>query len=1789
MADGKPISFLEASNLKNSSRKAELVTDNSYIPAVTIEGPEYDLYKTASGKYGEFNPLEISPAALLDKNQSRLNTWANGIAQFTSKAGTSFINAVGGLEVSSMNWLAQGVARGGDFNASDFTMDPLTQGLHSFDKAITDMFPVYQDPAEAEQPWYNQIGTADFWAGNVLPNFGFTVGTALGAYATGGIGLAGTALKGTKTASAIANAGKTTSRAIGRAFKTGEQGVRELRALGAGEDLARGINTISQQAYTGKGLIAKQVLGSGIAAVGEAKFEAIGTYEETYRDLIDKGIDEATADEYAKKAANVDFMLNLPVLTMSNFVQFGKLFSTGKTLKNPIANFIKGNYSTGFTTKNLQSFVSRKLVSAPKWLQKTADVAGTLGKVAKNSAWEGFEEWAQYQGNKVAKNYSERIRTGWNSGMGAQMDGLMGIMQDTQTGVSNILGATGEELGAVGADIASLDPERIFGGQGGENFMLGVLIGALGLPVNTKGDFAGGIVGAFQDSKKEEQRISQRNAFATEVVNNLNAMREKYGKNKTLRDALVSQSFSADATEALEKGDFSTFKAMEALGLAHDILTAAEAGQGDLFTDMLNSTDPIIASEVRDHVRQNLKEGQVDPLANLTDEEIENKVNENKENLKKNIALIKKINSYVSPLNGITPELSKQITGKLFLAKDIDNRMEDVIRGLNKTMELIAPKDPEEAAKFNEQVNEFFNPNNIKETLANVASNKDVAEFEANVLNKVTELMKKGVLDQNEASEMATALFDLSRNSKLRKNILEQYSKIASEPEKYNEWVEEKIAETSIDEELTLKVGQSITELYKNAGIPVPENILDVEEGRFYGKIGNETVTITKEKGKKPVIKVNESVVSAATFLAMSKLNEFTPLSEEQFIEAQEAVNAAKRQRKEERITEEVLQEAIAGVEQALEENNKLYEELLKSKEPLLNRIASYQKDIAELKNQITALAKTKNKFTRKDLPALEELLKETEALIDEVTKEIDVIDSQIDAVISKEEELESKKQFFEELLNQNFVSADIKAKMLEIRDLTENKEAINLIETLRKEKEALISMREELTELFNDLTEEENLIKVFDTLDAIDKRLAEIPALIEELRKNRYSIEGRRKFEYLGQLRINIKNRLKQEAKEVDDKNINKTNQPVEEQGIKLQYADSAKKPINIGFFTTTGNETIDGTDTPTQNEREQRWYGYINNKSKKDLKKGRLLIFSKNSPYNDPEKLGEELHITDGETDLFVLVVDAKGDPIEDNGKYIWTSLHLPEPKGAKDRFSYPKDLDESEEEVLYRTAQKDYITFRNKVMAKEKAGKKPLVKIIDRSRGKSKKEVTEGNNLLAATNHTIKWLPLEVVINGVATLPQSTMKNEPNGSIWTETTLGDPFYVTQNMLSQEDAEVAFEIIKEILLNKNNKIEGRNIREILQKMIFVGKSSQDKYQIYFAKDSLFIQGTRIDKVDLEEQKDKIITFLKTKLYNVDKGTLDKANEELKKGSNLTKFYKPVFKNGKITFEEFTTYKHFLVEQALKVYAPNFGESPTLNKYLQFNNELEGKPAAPKKGETVILEGGEIGELVDLGGNEEEDKIAGLRAKEEEEVKKIIPNIDDYKVDGVINKDKVLEGIEDRRNSELDEVSAVINQTDKKFLEDKINAKYDAEKDAYNEIYDRYDKLITGAAKGTTTETKSWKKIRDEFNYQRGTFGLDEKTNNKSRQENTFVKALENIIENSSSAKEIELAKFALGQLNPSKKEQVSENIPTLDADAALADFADAYGLETNPGNEKQNEEGEEVEENCTGKGKKK
>jgi hypothetical protein len=88
-----------------------------------------------------------------------------------------------------------------------------------------------------------------------------------------------------------------------------------------------------------------------------------------------------------------------------------------------------------------------------------------------------------------------------------------------------------------------------------------------------------------------------------------------------------------------------------------------------------------------------------------------------------------------------------------------------------------------------------------------------------------------------------------------------------------------------------------------------------------------------------------------------------------------------------------------------------------------------------------------------------------------------------------------------------------------------------------------------------------------------------------------------------------------------------------------------------------------------------------------------------------------------------------------------------------------------------------------------------------------------------------------------------------------------------------------------------------------------------------------------------------------------------------------------------------------------------------------------------------IAEEGVGVGEVSDTANlpQDVQDKIAKLRADEQADLRAAIPNIDEYKVDGEIDRDKIL-------------------------------ASPDA--DAYSEIYDRYDKLITPLLETTVTET---------------------------------------------------------------------------------------------------------------------
>jgi hypothetical protein len=1811
---------------KEARATGSLIADsvNPFVKGSTIMGKEAEDYRLASGKYGDFNFTQINPQAVLDAKQSRVDTWLNGSAQFGARTASSFLGTVGGFLTGATQFLGAGVARGGEFKASDFTMDYFSQGLDSFDKFIAEQMPIYQDPEEAEQPWTSQLGSADFWAGNVLPNLGFTVGAALGTYATAGMGsfglegkllqMAGKGIKATETGMKLANAGKKFTGILGKFSKGSLSTEKALGELGTltNSKMAKATIEGTEKALKGQSSIGKKIYGTMMSTVGESKFEAVGTYNEMKQELLDKGYDEATADEYAKRAANVDFLLNTAVLGISNFVQFGHLFGTGKTLKGSVSSYINGNMVEGYTARNLNTALGKIVAKYPK-MAIPAKIGLYGGTAIAGGIREGGEEWAQYMGNKVSKNYSERVLKGYNGGFGGSL----------------------AAFGEAAVDEFSNSENYSFQGQAGENFFLGALMGALGMPVNLKGDFAGGIVGAIQEETQNKKLVAEKNTRVQEATQELEGIRKKYGvdelvknlpedarteaadifklirdnkgTNKAFNDAMISASFQLDASDAYSVGDIATAKIMEAMGLAHDVISAAEAGRGNEFLDLLEAQGEVTADDVRGYLKQNTSKGQIDPLADLTDDQIVEKVRKNKETLLKKVKTINDIHAQSVRIPGLSKEAAKTITTNLSAVADIEDRFAELLLeggDVKKLLARIRPKDTEKAMAFDELTYEFLNPENIKQSLANVTNSKEFVDFYTEVMEKASGLVESGVIDLQSAVDVIKSLNDLGRTAKNRSNILREYNKIIQDPANFAEWGREETEKDNVGRDLSEKIGEKIADMYNSAGIAVPENILEIEEGNLFGRMGDQTVSIRKKKGeRKYEIRIADQLVSVEEFFAKAKLIGFTPLTTEKYTE----FVAAKREQKAREDKRTLVIKKIEGlVEEYTTELNKTktkVDAIQKERQKHLDKLNELDTILQEAKKELTALYKSKNSknFKRTNTVTLKALLKELNTEIEYINNELPKINTSVQKLQGKEAELQEKTQMLEtELAMLEVGDYTLEERVAELIEAAKNPGIQQQIEALMAEKDSLlrrrdnfIAIQEKLKDLFDKAENETQLERyltrieeIDEILNVLDEQLASLNSELKDLQKIAFNPELMERARRLQAVIDKVIEDSKYTQTE-DKKPVGA--EPFEESGVKPRFTDSQTPPITIGFFKTASSQT-DDKEVDRDDPRTVRWFKYINETPLKELKETRrLLVFNKNSEI-DKSKLGEELVDTQGEyLDNYVMITDTEGNPIEVTGLYVWSPLH--KPSRDKSKFSYPKKEDgtsftEEEKQEMYNQAQKKYIEFVNKVSTE-----KVLLPITNRSVGINKYKT--GNTILAATGEDVKSLPLVVATSTrdrvvSVELPQNTVPNVPVGTVLTETERGDYLVVNQNTLSQQDAEATYELIKLIVAGEA-KIDGKDLRAILENIIFVGKTSSP-YSFFFypnkdgkGKGGITMGGKSIAKDLMESQKEEIINFLQTKRYNVNKASLEKAQKSL--NSNKPEpFFMPKITEAGLDFEKYESYKHFLVDSSIRsldampltVFAPNLGEIGNKNKYLTFS---EPKKETKKKGkakEEVILETVTIGEILGTEGAEDLEEsvkraqaatevsvekidntqvvqdrlnedlevtskiiidshlnglhyiqtedgkyyvipdsnsesnietakevtkeqilkpfrtveewkkvgsatastataleqppaksadktIAELRAKEEEEVKKIIPNIEEYKVNGVINKDKVLEGIEERKQEELKKVGDT-KQTpsfylglpvgSKKFLNEDVSVKFNNQESVYEFHY---------------------------------------------------------------------------------------------------------------------------------------
>lgn len=527
----------------SESMFSNMKAPHGYIqPSDTIyEGGEYSpIYKQSQGKdtYGssmfdessvneeEFNNLSDIRA----ENQPWYAQIGAGLAKGVILAGTTFLDGTLGLLFGANTAINED--RWSGLWDNDFS-----KAMQSFNEWSEQALPNYYTKAEQEQPWYENIFTANFLGDKFIKNLGFTVG----AFYSGGLEAAG--IKG-----------------LGKLAMAG------AKRLGAGIKTLKGISKSSSIVATG--------LGSVTSAVNEGRIEALNnskdwfelhkaqlddeynqrlqsiknTYEgtEMYDQLVraeQSAYNQALGklNEDRLKMGNADLLMNIPILTASNIIQFGKLYANGFKTSRKAYNILgrPGEYKAG-TTK-----------------------LGAAYNITKGALSEGAEEITQGMASRISGNY---YSTDVNNFYKSKTDRK--AAQETLSWTKSF---------AEGIN------ETVNDGSAWEEFFIGSLTGALGMPRfrgirSESGSLQSPITiegGAINEWRDYRNKIARENEIANYMNSRMNSPEFKNYYQGLIRH----NKYQNDMNQAAEEGDEFNFKNAEHAQLVSDIVMFDQAGK----------------------------------------------------------------------------------------------------------------------------------------------------------------------------------------------------------------------------------------------------------------------------------------------------------------------------------------------------------------------------------------------------------------------------------------------------------------------------------------------------------------------------------------------------------------------------------------------------------------------------------------------------------------------------------------------------------------------------------------------------------------------------------------------------------------------------------------------------------------------------------------------------------------------------------------------------------------------------------------------------------------------------------------------------------------------------------------------------------------------------------------------------------------------------------------------------------------------------------------------------------
>ena len=580
-----------------------------------------------------------------------------GLAKGAVLIGTTFTDGIIGTIVGLGNTAATGTFSG-------FWDNPLSNAMQQVNEWSESVLPNYYTDAEKNDPWYENIFSANFIGDKFLKNLGFAVGAAysgkVGAGATSrllGLNKARQAFKGAVTASGEA----LNPNAALQAYREGDLFLDGVRLT---DELARDAKKLKMAEPTLK------LTGAFSGALGDARIEAIQNSKDWF-ELHKQQLDDAQAKVAAQeqesmlrefpqfaqyqispdgksfeqvltpegqamlqarvdakfdykgglqklsedraKMGNIDFALNIPLLTVSDAWQFGKF------------------YAGGYNTAKKGSQILRTVAEdgTVSYSAAKPSVLRNALKMASKGVAEGpYEEMGQAVAGKVAGyKYASEL----NDFYGAKID------PDAESETIDWLQATAKAI------------QQTYGTvEGWEEGFIGGLTGLVGIPGfrsarNSEGGFQSPVY--LQGGIKEDiQEIRERSERDDAIVSQLNNRVQSPEFLNYYQSAIRHNAYQRQMDEAADNNDNFEFKNAEHNQLISDVIMFDKAGRINDLYDIIEEAGSIKPEDV-EQIRQltTNQETGTSVYDNMTDAEVIEQVQKQTQETKEAVDNYRKI------------------------------------------------------------------------------------------------------------------------------------------------------------------------------------------------------------------------------------------------------------------------------------------------------------------------------------------------------------------------------------------------------------------------------------------------------------------------------------------------------------------------------------------------------------------------------------------------------------------------------------------------------------------------------------------------------------------------------------------------------------------------------------------------------------------------------------------------------------------------------------------------------------------------------------------------------------------------------------------------------------------------------------------------------------------------------------------------------------------------------------------------------------------------------------------